>query len=53
LAVKDLTGSDVQIISQDVEAQYLYEGFISIVPADYEFAAMNIGGGKYRGGNWK
>jgi len=44
-AVKNLTGIDVQIISQDLEAQYLYEGFIAVVPADYEFAAMNIGGG--------
>ena len=43
--VKALAGTDVQTISQDLEAQYLYQGFIDIVPADYGFASMNIGGG--------
>ncbi len=44
-AVRDLSGHTIQIISQDEEARYLYEGFVSIVPKDVVFAAMNIGGG--------
>jgi exopolyphosphatase/guanosine-5'-triphosphate,3'-diphosphate pyrophosphatase len=45
-AVEKATGSEVQIISQDLEAQYLYEGFINIIPDEsYTFAAVNIGGG--------
>jgi exopolyphosphatase/guanosine-5'-triphosphate,3'-diphosphate pyrophosphatase len=44
-AVKEISGHEVEIISQDLEAQYLYEGFISIIPDDFQFAAMNIGGG--------
>jgi exopolyphosphatase/guanosine-5'-triphosphate,3'-diphosphate pyrophosphatase len=43
--VKEMSGKDVEVISQDLEAQYLYEGFVSLVPENYHFAAMNIGGG--------
>ena len=43
--VKELSGKDIQIISQDQEALYLYQGFIKIIPPDLSFAAMNIGGG--------
>jgi exopolyphosphatase/guanosine-5'-triphosphate,3'-diphosphate pyrophosphatase len=44
-AVKELSGHDVQIISQDKEAQYLYDGFINLIPDNFTFASMNIGGG--------
>lgn len=40
-----LSGHDIQIISQDQEARYLYDGFVDIVPDGFDFAAMNIGGG--------
>lgn len=43
--VKQISGEDIEIISHDKEAQYLYEGFIPIVPAQTRFAAVNIGGG--------
>jgi len=45
LALKDLSGHDVEVISHDMEAQYLYEGFVNIIPDGLTFAAMNIGGG--------
>lgn len=44
-AVKELSGHDVQVISQDLEARYLYDGFVEIVSKDFNFAAVNIGGG--------
>ncbi len=44
-AVKVLSGHEIGIISHDLEAQYLYEGFVNIVPENFMFAAMNIGGG--------
>lgn len=44
-AVKVLSGNEIKVISQDQEALYLYEGFIKIIPSDFNFAAMNIGGG--------
>lgn len=44
-AVKALSGHEIGIISHDLEAQYLYEGFVNIVPENFVFTAMNIGGG--------
>jgi exopolyphosphatase/guanosine-5'-triphosphate,3'-diphosphate pyrophosphatase len=43
--VKEIAGQEIQVISQEQEAIYLYEGFISIVPGSFRFAALNIGGG--------
>ncbi len=43
--VKELTGHDIEIISQDKEALYLYEGFLDVVNPDQKFGAINIGGG--------
>lgn len=43
--VKELTGQTIQVISQDLEARYLYLGFVPIVPDQFRFAALNIGGG--------
>jgi exopolyphosphatase/pppGpp-phosphohydrolase len=43
--VQKLSGEEIEVISQDKEALYLYEGFIDIVPDGREFAAINIGGG--------
>lgn len=45
VTVKQLTDSDLEIISQAKEAQYLYDGFIEIAPGASDFAAVNIGGG--------
>jgi exopolyphosphatase/guanosine-5'-triphosphate,3'-diphosphate pyrophosphatase len=42
---KAMAGREIHVISQELEAKYLYEGFISIVPDDFHFAALNIGGG--------
>jgi exopolyphosphatase/guanosine-5'-triphosphate,3'-diphosphate pyrophosphatase len=43
--VKKLTGCDIQVISQELEAEYLYEGFVPLLPDGFRFAAFNIGGG--------
>lgn len=43
--VRRVSGHDIEIISQDKEARYLYEGFIDVVPLGLHFAAINIGGG--------
>lgn len=43
--VRELSGQDVEVISQDLEANYLYLGFVPIVPDRFHFAAFNIGGG--------
>jgi hypothetical protein len=42
--VKELAGCDVEVISQDLEATYLYEGFKPLLPDGFRFAAFNIGG---------
>ena len=34
-----------EVISQEKEALYLYEGFLDVVPKGKKFAAINIGGG--------
>ncbi|TSA45770.1 hypothetical protein D4R52_01785 [bacterium] len=44
-AVREITGEEIEIISHDKEAQYLYEGFLDVVPAGKKFGAINIGGG--------
>lgn len=44
-AVKKVSGHDIEVVSHDLEAQYLYDGFIDIIPPNFTFAAMNIGGG--------
>ena len=44
-SVKDLFDVEIKIISHEDEARYLYEGFLSIMPTDSDFAAENIGGG--------
>ena len=43
--VFNISGLEIEIISQDKEAQYLYEGFLDVVPSEKKFAAINIGGG--------
>jgi len=44
-AVRIISGCEIEIISQEKEAFYLYEGFLDIVPSGEKFAAINIGGG--------
>lgn len=44
-AVRQLAGHDIEVITQDKEALYLYEGFIDVIPHASVFAAINIGGG--------
>lgn len=44
-AVLRTSGCATEIISQDKEALYLYEGFLDIVPSGEKFGAVNIGGG--------
>jgi exopolyphosphatase/guanosine-5'-triphosphate,3'-diphosphate pyrophosphatase len=43
--VRAMSGCDIEIISQEKEALYLYEGFLDVVPPNEKFAASNIGGG--------
>ncbi len=43
--VRRISDHDIEIISQDQEALYLYKGFVDIVPEHLNFGAMNIGGG--------
>ncbi len=43
--VEKILGVRPEIISQEKEALYLYQGFVKIVPAGQTFAAVNIGGG--------
>jgi exopolyphosphatase / guanosine-5'-triphosphate,3'-diphosphate pyrophosphatase len=43
--IKDMTGSVVEIIDQEKEAFYLYSGFVGLVNDDFDFVAVNIGGG--------
>ena len=43
--VLKLSGIEIEVISQDKEALYLYEGFLDVVPPGEKFGAINIGGG--------
>ncbi len=43
--VRKLTGKEIKVVSHEDEARYLYQGFVGIVPSDFSFGAMNIGGG--------
>jgi|GEM_PF-2470887 len=43
--VKRISGEAIEIISQDKEALYLYQGFIDVMPDAAQYAAINIGGG--------
>ncbi|HEV7424613.1 MAG TPA: hypothetical protein VGO21_05535 [Candidatus Paceibacterota bacterium] len=40
-----ISGLEIEIISQDKEALYLYEGFLDIISPGQKFGAINIGGG--------
>jgi exopolyphosphatase / guanosine-5'-triphosphate,3'-diphosphate pyrophosphatase len=42
---RKISGHDIEIISHDKEALYLYEGFLDVVPKGEKFGAINIGGG--------
>lgn len=43
--IERLTGRGVEILDQDKEAFYLYNGFIDLIGDNKVFAAVNIGGG--------
>jgi len=43
--VRKLTNKEIKVVSHDDEANYLYEGFINIIPNNFSFGALNIGGG--------
>ncbi len=43
--VRKLTNKEIKVVSHDDEAKYLYQGFIKIVPDQFTFGAINIGGG--------
>lgn len=45
IAVRAASGHEIEIISQDKEALYLYKGFLDIMPERQKFGAINIGGG--------
>jgi len=44
-AVRGISGLDIEVISHDKEALYLYEGFLDVVSPGEKFGAINIGGG--------
>lgn len=44
-SVEGLFGVGVKVLSHEVEAEYLYKGFVDIVPEKHGFGAVNIGGG--------
>lgn len=44
-AVYDVSGHAMEIITHEKEAEYLYEGFVDVVPTGFRFTAANIGGG--------
>ncbi len=43
--VYKISGLDIEVISHDKEAIYLYEGLLEVIPSDKRFGAINIGGG--------
>jgi exopolyphosphatase / guanosine-5'-triphosphate,3'-diphosphate pyrophosphatase len=43
--VSRISGMGIEIISQDKEALYLYEGFLEVVSPGEKFGVINIGGG--------
>ncbi|MCU0679835.1 MAG: hypothetical protein MUF50_00825 [Planctomycetes bacterium] len=43
--VKNIFNVNVEIISQDDEAKYLFQGFTDLIPDNFSLAAVNIGGG--------
>lgn len=45
IKIKNLTGVEVEILDQEKEAYYLYNGFVGLVGENIDFAATNIGGG--------